>query len=228
MYGTVGIKMDLDKYCTTILELLFDRHANSSSQKNISLGINEIKQEIKPKLGREYKVQNFTHALDYLLQNELIVKVHDLFSTPKGVEKETNIKYKISAVGIANKEKPELFLPNPGYASSINISSVENVTIIGKHNKVIIHNKYKELGEKIEELIDLVQNNASIPKKDKTDILALIQALESHLISETPNIELVKETNIDLTSKLKKWSATLGGNVLANGITNLITSYFGM
>lgn len=228
MYGTVGIKMELDKYCTTILELLFERHANSSSQKNISLGINEIKQEIKPKLGREYKVQNFNHALDYLLQNELIVKVHDLFSTPKGVEKETNIKYKISAVGIANKEKPELFLPNPGYASSINISSVENVTIIGKHNKVIIHKKYKELGEKIEELIDLVQNNASIPKKDKTDILALIQALESHLISETPNIELVKETNIDLTSKLKKWSATLGGNVLANGITNLITSYFSM
>ncbi|HFE8535725.1 TPA: hypothetical protein ACGAP6_002584, partial [Legionella pneumophila] len=62
----------------------------------------------------------------------------------------------------------------------------------------------------------------------KTDILALIKALESHLISETPNIELVKKTNTDLMSKLKKWSATLGGNVLANGITNLITSYFGM
>ena len=94
MYGTVGIKMELDKYCTIILELLFERHANSSSQKNICLGINEIKQEIKPKLGSEYKVQNFNHALDYLLQNELIVKEHDLFSSPKGVAKETNIKYK--------------------------------------------------------------------------------------------------------------------------------------
>ncbi|HEL8728922.1 TPA: hypothetical protein U0F62_000115, partial [Legionella pneumophila] len=122
----------------------------------------------------------------------------------------------------------ELFLPNPGYANSINISSVENVTIIGKHNKVIIHNKYKELGEKIEELIDLVQNNADIPKKDKTDILALIKALESLFISETPDIELVKKTDADLASKLKKWSATLGGNLLANGITSLITSYFSM
>ncbi|HFE6171034.1 TPA: hypothetical protein ACF9VX_003127, partial [Legionella pneumophila] len=227
-YGRVGIKMDLDKYCAIILDLLFDRHANSSSQKNISLGINEIKREIKPKLRSEYKVQNFNHAFDYLRQNELLVMEHDLFSSPKGVEKKTNIKYKISAVGIANKENPELFLPNPGYASSINISSVEKVTIIGKHNKVIIHTKYKELGEQIEELIEVVQNNASIPKKDKTDILALIKALESHLISETPNIELVKKTNTDLMSKLKKWSATLGGNVLANGITNLITSYFGM
>ncbi|HGF0933599.1 TPA: hypothetical protein ACF75K_002783, partial [Legionella pneumophila] len=100
--------------------------------------------------------------------------------------------------------------------------------IIGKHNKVIIHNKYKELGEKIEELIDLVQNNADIPKKDKTDILALIKALESLFISETPDIELVKKTDADLASKLKKWSATLGGNLLANGITSLITSYFSM
>ncbi|HEN5506475.1 TPA: hypothetical protein U6309_003087, partial [Legionella pneumophila] len=66
--------MELDKYCAIILDLLFEQHANSSSQKNISLGINEIKREIKPKLGREYKVQNFNHALDYLLQNELIVK----------------------------------------------------------------------------------------------------------------------------------------------------------
>ncbi|MDW8901105.1 hypothetical protein SFB61_03185 [Legionella pneumophila] len=220
--------MELDKYCTIILDILFERHANSSSQKNLSLGINEIKREVKPKLGNKYKVQNLNHALDYLLQNELIVKEHDLFSSPKGVEKETNIKYKISGVGIANKEKPELFLPNPGYASSINIASVENVTIIGKHSKVIIHTKYKELGEKIEELIDLVQNNESIPKKDKADILALIKALESLLISETPNIELVKKADIDLASKLKKWSATLGGNVLANGITSLITSYFGM
>lgn len=220
--------MDLDKYCAVVLDVLFERHVSSSSQTSISLGINKIKRAVKSKLGKEYKVQNFNHAFDYLLQNELIVKEFDVFTSPMGVEKETNKKYKISGVGIANREKPELFLPNPGYAGSINISSVENVTIIGKHNKVIIHNKYKELGEKIEELIDLVQENTNIPKKDKTDILALIKALESLLISETPNIELVKQANTNLNSKLKEWSATLGCNVLASAITGFITSYFGI
>lgn len=207
----------LDTVSSDLMSFLLEKHKTCKNLEKLPIGIREIQRGINA-----HKNTDIKHALDFLIQAQYIKVSYDEREGRGGIKQRVNPKYRISDLGIYKLEKPQIFTPNDKYISGINIERVDSLVIVGKHNKVIIHNDFKELGEKIEELVTLVQSNAEKLSDLQLEFISIVKSLESLIISRSPDKSILKLILDKFKEKASSLPADIAGNSLITAISTIV------
>jgi len=219
MKGQEKEEVELDH--RAILEFLFEHHRAATSQKKLMVGIRKIQSGLKDKLEKS----KIIHGVSYLESAGYIDKSFDIYKTPKGLDKPTNQKYKISALGIKIFENPGIFTPNNKFIGGINIQNVKSIVVVGNRAPIVINQKFEELGKDLEQLKEKIQDVGDIANDIKLQLISLVNSLEGICISEKPDKKIFSEIVEQLKKKIDSLSESAAGNLLAQSFVEKVYPY---
>jgi len=133
-----------------ILRFLYERHKTTRGIQKIPIGIRDLQREMKSRVAM--KQPEVASNLDYLVQVGWVREVIKArsFKTGKGMQVSSEqTKYKISDVGINHLQAGSMF-KKPETTSSINITNVKGVTVVGDGN--VVNTQLTDLSRALDEL----------------------------------------------------------------------------
>jgi len=173
----------------TILRHLYSVHQKARSPKTAGLKITDLAASLKP---QGIKQQQVGSNLDYLVQKGWVREVLEQrkFVTPGGTERNSEKRtYKISDSGIDRLEAASVF-KKAAAASSINVTNIRGVTVIGEGN--VVNTTFTDLSRTLTELKNAILEQPTVAEPEKLDAVADIDALEAQLQKPEPNKSVIK------------------------------------
>lgn len=175
-----------------ILRYLYGVHSKARSPKSTGQGIRDLTTGMK-KAGFNYKQQEISSNLDYLIQKEWVREVVEnrSFTTPRGTTQNAEKRsYKISDLGIDRLEAASAYKDTPSGAR-INITNVNGVTIIGDGN--VVNASFTDLSRTLDELKDAVLGLSSLSNEQKLVTVSDIDTIQAQLQKPDPDKAIVQK-----------------------------------
>jgi hypothetical protein len=173
-----------DHYRDSILRFLHHRHRTTKGITAIPIGIMDLRREMKSQSGM--KQSEVASNLDYLIQVGWVrVDVRERsFVTPGGmVVPRQQTRYKISELGIDHLESASMF-KKPQAASSVNITNVQGVTVVGDGN--VVNSRFTELSRALDELDRTVAESRQLTDEQKMDAAGDISTMRAQIAKKHP------------------------------------------
>jgi len=203
-----------------ILRFLYNRHKTTRGIRKIPIGIRDLQREMKSQF--EMTQPEVASNLDYLVQVGWVREAtkERSFKTRKGMEiSAEQVKYKISDVGINHLEAGTVF-KKPQTASSINITNLKGITVVGDGN--VVNTQLTDLSRAIDEL-DKALAVSQLSDEQKLDAAGDLSTIRTQIAKKHPLKEVIKTAWHSLESL-----ATLAGVAdAAMRVGDLIRAFLG-
>lgn len=198
-----------------ILRHLHSVHKKARSPKSAGLLISQLSKALKP---HGYKLQEVSSNLDYLVQKGWVREIieHRSFTTSRGTTQNSERRtYKISDSGIDRLEAASMY-QRPDVVSSVNITNIKGVTIVGDGN--VVNTAFTELSRVLADLKQAVLHESGLSDTAKLDIAADIDTLEAQLQKPEPKKSVIQM----LWSGIEKAAAVSGAIEIVHRAAELI------
>ncbi len=214
-------EIELDTLCEDLLKILHFAHTSSNAMSKIEVGIRTVCQRMKEI--NSYQKKDVVHALDYLIQIQLVKETFQERIGQGNVKQKISIKYKISDLGIAYTEKPTLFKPSLKYIGGIDVERIGSLSVIGEYSTAVINRKHEKFGENLEDILYKIQNNTDKLSGENKEIISLLKAIESMLLIDNPDEGLLE----NMKSKICEIVTSEASNQIKAMILNLFMNWNG-
>lgn len=165
-----------------ILRFLYERHKSARGINKIPIGIRDLQREMKQRHGM--KQQEVPSNLDYLMQVGWVREVvrARTFKTGGMELGREQITFKISDVGINHLEAGSVF-KKPETATSINITNIKGVTVVGDGN--VVNTQFTDLSKALDEL-DRALAASGLSDEQKLDAAGDISTIRTQIAKKNP------------------------------------------
>lgn len=172
-----------------ILRHLYQVHKRARSPKSAGIGIRDLARALK---AQGFKLQEVASNLDYLIQKSWVREVinNRTFTTRAGTTQQAEKRsYKISDAGIDRLEAASTYQRSPT-GPHINITNIQGVTVVGDGN--VVNTTFADLFRALQDMKTAVLVSPVIEDRQKLDIVADIDSLQSQLQKPLPSGSVVR------------------------------------
>ncbi len=205
--GEGGERPSNDAIRSIMLEYFYDRNKSATharGKKGYAVKISDIRKELKA--GHDLTQQEVMSNLNYLLSQGWIEedKVEKSVPLPTGtVIPQSTSYYKITALGIDRIEGPGEFTTDKFKGIKIEATG-QNIITVGDGNQV--NAKFEDAAASLVALKESVRQSKSVSERQKMDIVADIDSIQSQLAKSEPNPTVIRGA----WEAIKKVDAVLG------------------
>ena len=204
-----------------MLKFLYERHKKARGMEAIPIGIRDLQSELKKRHGMSQS--EVVSNLDYLVQvNWACVVTRDRsFVTKSGMQVgKESVKYKITDVGINYLESATMF-KKPEVGSSVNITNIRGVTVVGDGN--VVNAAFTEVSHHLDELDRRLATSPALSDEQKLDAAGDISTIRTQIAKLHPNGTIIRSA----WESLSAMATVAGAGEFAQQVWGLLEAAIG-